>query len=72
VRAEILKAEQSRGIIVDAEKFTKLANVIARGLAHIGLRPSLLDGDGERQPKGWVSQARWGIKKDTPDDAVAK
>jgi hypothetical protein len=58
VRLEILRAEQSRGIVVDADKVSRLANTIARALARLRLKPTMFDEE-DRAPSGRFSRARW-------------
>jgi hypothetical protein len=74
VRAEILRAEQSRGAIIPADKLTACANVIARGLSRIGLRPDMLDETGDRpSPGSSIANQRWGTStKDRSPDGRAR
>jgi hypothetical protein len=54
---------------VPVAELTKLSNIADRALRRLPLRPTLLDGGERQQPRGWVSQARWGTTvKETPDD----
>src|ERR1700756_5560794 len=43
VKLELLKGQASRGVFVDSEELTRLANVVARGLGALGLRSDALE-----------------------------
>jgi hypothetical protein len=80
VRLEALRSQMSRGLAIDDNQLTRLINISQRGLAKLGLRPTLLDVD--RVPRGQsVARQRWkneqaaktadresATTKDTPPD----
>ena len=58
VRLEALRSQMSRGLEIDDNQFTRLINISQRGLAKLGLRPTLLDVD--RAPRGQsIARQRW-------------
>jgi hypothetical protein len=59
VRIEAFRSQQSRGLAVDDNQFTRLLNISQRGLAKLGLKPSLFDDD-RAEPRGLsVARQRW-------------
>jgi hypothetical protein len=58
VRIEATRAQQSRGLEVDDMALARLINISQRGLAKLGLRPTLLDAG--LAPRGLsIARERW-------------
>jgi hypothetical protein len=72
VRCEAFRASLNQGHPVDDEQHSRLINILQRGLSKLGLRPTLFDAsERERQPRGWVSQARWEAAQTATEGATA-
>ena len=40
---EVMTAEQQRGVAISSDQLVRLSNALSRGLARLGLRPTLLE-----------------------------
>jgi hypothetical protein len=68
VRIEAFRAQMSRGLEINDEQFSRLINILQRGLAKLGLRPTLFD-DG-RAPRGLrVAREHWNTQAAQNDPA---